>query len=339
MHTVMANTTKRKKKKKGLYFIPVIVLLCIALVITIFFTNQQNQEEVSNETIEDYHQVTYQNKTYEYNTSIVSILLLGIDKDKQNQDTLGQSDAVALLLLDRENKKMSFLAIPRETITEIEMFDVQGQSLGWQESYLNLAYAYGHDQASGCMRTSQAVSRLLNNVPVVRYASMNLVALPEVHDLVGKIQVKVPNDSLVDVNKSWTKGKVVTVTKDNVEDFVRSRDITKNFTSQTRLERQEVYMKAFYERFCALLEGNIENMINKVYNIFKSDNICTNITYTDLKDFCQMILTYDFDESKDYYTLEGIYEAGDVHNTFTYDQEKLDALVIQLFYKEKREKV
>ena len=83
----------------------------------------------------------------------------------------------------------------------------------------------------------------------------------------------------------------------------------------------------------------LNSCINKVYNIFKSDNICTNITYTDLKDFCQMILTYDFDESKDYYTLEGIYEAGDVHNTFTYDQEKLDALVIQLFYKEKREKV
>ena len=53
---------------------------------------------------------------------------------------------------------------------------------------------------------------------------MDLSILPELQNVVGELQVTVPNDSLVEVDPTWTKGSVVTLNADNVESFVRTRD-------------------------------------------------------------------------------------------------------------------
>ena len=322
-----------KKYKKEYIFIPIIILLSFSLIIVMIFSQQSKLQKIDNEKIQDYHHIVYHQDSYMFNTSIVSILLLGIDKDNSDINSMGQSDAMGLLLLDRENKKISFITIPRETMSEIEMFDVQGNSLGYQTSFINLAYAYGKDKNNGCMLSSRAVSRLFNNIPVIHYAAIDLSSLSMIHQIVGTLEVMIPNDSLQDIDKNWTKGKTIILTNENVESFIRTRDAKKDFTSQTRLERQEVYIKSFYEKIHQLLLEDRDDVINHLYDIVKNQKMTTNITYNDLVDFCQMMIDFQFDKTNNFYTLAGHYESGDVHNTFYADQDKLDQLVIKLFYK------
>lgn len=52
------------------------------------------------------------------------------------------------------------------------------------------------------------------------------------------------------------KGDVVTITKDNVEEFVRTRDADKDYSAQDRLARQQAYYEAFYEKIKSMLEDD-----------------------------------------------------------------------------------
>ena len=53
------------------------------------------------------------------------------------------------------------------------------------------------------------------NIPIAHYGSMDLDSLEMLQDIVGTLQVKVPNDSLAKVN-GMKKGDVVKITKDKM---------------------------------------------------------------------------------------------------------------------------
>lgn len=318
----MKNTTKSKA------ILVTIIGLVIVLIITIVFSQKMFIKDVDNTESQDYHTLVVDGKSYEYNTSIVSILLLGLDVE--NIDERGQADAIELLLLDREHKEIYLLSIPRDTMTDIRLFDVEGNDLGWQEQHLNLAYAYGSTPESGCMYTSQAVSRLLKNVPITRYAALNISMLERVHNVVGTLEVKVPNNSLVSYDSSWRKGQTVTLTSDNVETFLRARDTDQDFSNQDRMERQKSYLIAYFEAFKKELEKDFDNTVSKMYDII--NKLTSNISFSDMEDFANMVLEYHFDADANCYTLEGKNIVGNYHDEYNVDQEALLALVKKLFY-------
>lgn len=315
-------------KKHFPIFIILILVISIVIIWSIGFVSPK---EVTNESSQDYHLVDYHNKKYQYNTSIVSILLLGIDKDSSSFYQ-GQADAIELMVIDRSKKEISFIAISRETMTDIRVFDVEGNDLGWQKEHLNLAYGYASTKENGCLYTAQAVSSLLNDIPIVRYVSMDIKELKEIHDIVGELNVKVPNSSLQKVHKEWKKGQNIVLTKNNVESFLRSRDMNDTFSNTERMENHEVYIKAFYKKIKNMMNDSFDDVLDDLYKVSK--NLTTNITYSDLKVFCKMILDYSFDYNNNYYVLQGKSKTGYYHDEFIVDQDQLDSLVIDMFYKE-----
>ena len=324
-----ANITRKKN-----IIIGFIILVLVVSIAGVYISTLNKEEKVQNEKSQDYHTITYNNKTYEYNSSVVSILFMGIDTTDPDE-IQGQADVMELLLLDRSKKTIYLVSIPRDTMTEIRMFDVEGNDLGWQRQHLNLAYAYGSSKETGCMYTLQAVSRLFNDVPIVRYASMDLNELKDVHSLVGKLRVKVPNNSLQYENPIWIKGNYATLTQKNVETFLRTRDVEKDFSNEERMERQEAYLKAYYKKLKEKLEDSFEDTIKEFYDICK--NMTTNITYTDMETFGKMVLEYDFKEDN-YITLGGENVSGDYHDEFEVDEKKLESTIVKLFYKEEESK-
>lgn len=320
---VMKNTTKSKK-----IYLGIIIGLVAVLIITLIVSQNVNIKKVNNTQSQDYHQLVVDGKTYEYNTSIVSILLLGIDVENDNER--GQADAIEVLLLDREHKQIHLLSIPRDTMTDIRLFDVEGNDLGWQKQHLNLAYAYGSTPESGCMYTSQAVSRLLKNVPMTRYAALNISMLEKVHDIVGTLEVEIPNNSLVAYHSSWIKGQTIRLTSDNVETFLRARDVDQEFSNQDRMERQKAYLIAYFDALKKALEKDFDNTVTKVYDII--NKITSNISFSDMEDFANMVLEYEFDADTGYSTIEGENIEGNYHDEYNVDQEALTNLVKKLFY-------
>lgn len=324
----MNTTTKKNKAKTGI-LIGIIFVLVIALLCMLFFFREETSSGDSSST-SDYHQIEYNGKNYEYNSSIISILFMGIDST--NAEQMGQADAMQLVLLNREEKSIQVIALSRDIMTDIHLFDVEHNDLGWEKQHLGLAYAYGDSSKNGAMLTSQAVSKLLYDIPVVHFAAMDLSILPELQNVVGELQVTVPNDSLVEVDPTWTKGSVVTLNEDNVEKFVRTRDTEQDFSNTDRMERQKAYIGAYVQRIKEMLTNNFDNTIQLLYNVCMDTT--TNITLDDIQTFSSMLLSYSYDSNSDFYTLKGEDKTGELHDEFEVDQEALQQLVVKLFYKE-----
>lgn len=321
----MTNTTKKKRNR---FFCLIIVFLAFVLGGVLFLAFNKDKIEVFNQQEEDYHTLVYNNKKYTYNTSIVPILLLGIDTD--SQELVGQADVIEMMLLDRKNKEINLISIPRDTMTEIRFFDVSGNDLGWNRQHLNLAYAYGKTPASGCMYTSQAVSRLFNGIPMARYAALNLNMLSTVHDVVGTLEIEVPNDSLVGSELNWHQGEIVEITSKNVETYLRDRNTDMNFSNVERMERQKAYLIAYFNTLKEHLNKDFDNTVAKMYNVINEVN--TNISLHDIEDFASMVLEFKFDASENFFTLEGVNQVGKLHDEFEIDQDLLNQRLIEWFY-------
>ena len=106
-------------------------------------------------------------------------------------------------------------------MTEIETFDLQGNSLGLTENHLNLQYAYGDGAHTSCRLMEEAVSRLLYQVPIQGYCALNMDAMPVLADSVDGVEITVPDNSLAEVDPSFVQGAQVTITGENAETFLR----------------------------------------------------------------------------------------------------------------------
>lgn len=318
----MENTTIKKVS------ITILLLLMASATLFAFYIvwNQPDEIAIKEEKkSQDYHSLRYEGTSYSYQTSILNILLLGIDTN-QKENLQGQADAIELVLLDRKEKHIKVLSIPRDTMSEIRMFDLRHEDLGWQREHLNLAYAYGMDEEGGCMYTAQAVSRMLGGIPVSRYAALNMDMLGAVHEIVGNLDVVMPNDTIA----GWPKGSTQTITTENVETFLRTRDTDANFSDLERMQRQETYFKAYFQKLKDLLQQDYEDTVEKMFDI--AQQITTNISYTDMEDFADMILTYAFDETSDYLILPGSNTQGYLHDEYEIDEKAFAKMKLDLFY-------
>ena len=315
-------------KKKNVLFILGILCLIVS-IICIFAVFKEKNPEISNGSTKDYHNISENGVNYTYDSSIVSILFMGIDST--DSDTMGQADSLQLYLLNREEKSIQVLSLSRDAMTDIRLFDVEHNDLGWDTQHLGLAYAYGSSPKNGASLTSQAVSRMLNDIPIVHFAAMDLSELKEVQNVVGSLEVQVPNDSLTDIHPDWTKGSTALIDADNVEDFVRTRDIKEDFSNSERMERQKAYLNAYVTKIRAMLKSDFDNTVSKLYSV--SQHMTTNISLEDIQTFAQMLLEYSYNEEEDFYTLPGKDQTGKNHDEFEIDKEQLNQLILELFYK------
>ncbi len=120
---------------------------------------------------DDSNTVTWQGKTYKYNQNLSNYLLLGVDKrtpaeTRVGKADAGQADALFLLSLNRKTKEMTLISIPRDTMTDVESFDLEGKSLGKSKDHISLSYGYGDGGAESCKLTQEAVSNLFYGLPI-----------------------------------------------------------------------------------------------------------------------------------------------------------------------------
>ncbi|MBO6048014.1 MAG: LCP family protein [Erysipelotrichaceae bacterium] len=332
------DTIKKRRLRRRNLGLSVIFILVITLGLTVFYViNKKNDFSEISDVEADYHTIEYNGQTYKYNTSIISLLALGIDNnidDPEDATLQGQSDVMELILFDRENKRIELVGLQRDTMTEIEYtYLSRDQSAGWNVDHLCLAYANGHGEQSGCMHAMQAVSRMLYNVPVVHYASMNLNYLTQVHEIVGTLDITLPDNTLKSYDASWTKGATVTLTSSNVEKYLRTRDITVDGSAETRMERHRLYFDAYYKKLYEMLETDFNGTVSKLYSLVQ--NVTTNVSYEDLVSFANYTLEYDFDIASSYYTLPGKGVYGGEYDEYILDNDALKGMVVKLFYKAK----
>lgn len=277
-------------------------------------------------------------KKYRRNTSIRAILCIGVDTEgdmeqKTASGVAGQADGLFLVAQDMARDRVRILMIPRDTMTEITLFDLMGNELGKDVQHLTLAYAYGDGREKSCELLSEAVSDLCFGIRLDGYLAMNVSSIPLLNDTVGGVTVTVKEEGLEVRDPMLKKGNTVQLSGSQAEIFVRYRDITKSQTALGRMDRQKQYIQAYFET--AQKEAGKDNeLITRIVNDIE-EHMITNMPKDQYLDMGLAVLNsqQELGES-DFLSIPGRAVETINFDEFYPDLDELKRIMIELFYKE-----
>ena len=281
-----------------------------------------------------YRTVTYEGKNYRYNNRITTILYAGIDSDGKlaatSKYTLApRADSISLVVLDEMHKKVTIIALSRDTMTDIRKYTLNGKNRGMMTDHLGYAFTYGDGGKVSCKSLCEAVSNLLYGIPINGYVVSNRASLEMLGGIVGPVEVVVPNDDLSALG--FRAGEKVTIDQTNLEAFVRSRDTAQDLSNVGRMERQQAYIEGAINRIISLLTNDPYTAWEKMERA--EDSVMTNITRSRYLDLTKVLKNTAYSPGQ-YYTPEGRQVVASDHDEFYPDQDLLRQKVIELFYLE-----
>lgn len=341
-HRHRHGSRRRKQKRKMMLVctLAVVFVVCLLGFAVKQKLDRQKSYHVSGSNSIDvgagYRYTEYNGKKYQYNNRVTTLLYAGLDSTGELKATASygdktRADSIMLVVLDEASKKMSVVAINRDTMTEVHRFSRNGNDLGTYVTHIGYAYANGDGGKASCENLKTAVSGLIGGLPISGYIVSNLNSIAMINDLVGGVTVTVPNDDLASKYPELTAGSIVTLDESNVRAYVQQRDTAVDFSNEGRIERQKSFVLSFMDSFGKLVKENSTQVWDKLEE--SSDWMQTDITknrYLSLADaFSQTSLTPD-----SYYILEGEDQLGELHDEFYYDEDALQELIINLFYRE-----
>ena len=345
---------------KKIFYIAVSVLVIVLVASGIIFIAQKNVDARNDDSADseiseaeesiaeqdDYYSnekwaegtITYDGKQYKYNNKLKSYLFMGVDKDTtvdvKASDYLdgGQSDAMFLLVADPTTKTMQIIAINRNTITDVDMYDAEGTNLGSYSVQICLAHGYGDGKRVSCGYAVDAVENLFYDIPISGYMALNIGGVPALNDYVGGVTVEVLPGLEYLGDSSLVTGETVTLTGQQAYNYLRGRDTSSFGSANLRLARQQQYIDAYLP----LLKSKLSQGDSEALNLYSSieDYLVTNI---DGEDLSKILDEYTL-EGDEILTLEGeTIENDEGFEEFHVDEDALYKLVIDVFYQEVEE--
>ncbi len=196
--------------------------------------------------------VVYNGETYVFNEDRANILCIGTDKETLGNEngvvgTGGQADAIFILSFDTKTGDLDALAIPRDTLADIDVYNTDGKFTGVEHTQICLSFAYGDGKESSCENTVKSVERLLYGIPVNTYFAIDLSAIEILNDAVGGVEVTLPADFKRDDGSIAKAGQTIVLQGTEAERFVRERDIEQLDSNLTRMERQKIFLSSFFK--------------------------------------------------------------------------------------------
>ncbi|MGD1861484.1 MAG: LCP family protein [Leptolyngbyaceae cyanobacterium] len=174
-------------------------------------------------------------------TRPVNLLIMGVDLPEpgapNTEDSFaGRSDTMLLARINPDDGSVDLLSIPRDT-----QVDIPGEGIA-KINHANLA--------GGPSLVAETIQTNLGPVPIDRYVRVSTNALRELVDLLGGVEVNVPQRMVyqdvtqglnIDLEPGWQ-----TLNGDRAEQFARFRSDGNGDIG--RVQRQQMLMKALRER-------------------------------------------------------------------------------------------
>lgn len=319
-------------KSKGKKVLLLILFILVCLLATWVFKNifaKPEAEWDDTQSQVDINQITYEGKQYSYNTNLINILFLGVDNtDMLTEDNLpgeaGQSDCLMILTLDKEKKEGRIIQIPRDTMTEVDLYDASGNYSTTVTEQIATQYAYSIGGKSSCFATKKTVSELLYDLPIDGYLAMEYSSIAIVNDTVGGVEITVPKDYTM-IDPAFEAGATVKLTGEQAHSYVRWRDTNASFSNNDRMDRQVQYIPA--------LINTIRNYVGEDGNYYKKlYPLVEKYMLTDLsEDEINALAEYELITSDVQY-LPGEGKKGEKYEEFYVDEKKLQKMLIETFY-------
>lgn len=241
--------------------------------------------------------ISFQGKKYRYNDNLINILLLGIDDkgeyDEEDNATVPyQTDTVVLGTIDALNKEITFLNVPRDTVTKIQVLDFNDEVATTEYGPIAIQHSYGNQGKVTNEVTVQTVSNLLYDVPIYRYATVSLTAIPAVNDSVGGVKVKVLED-LTKWDPELAVGNEVTLDSKQAIIYTCRRDINIDDSAMGRISRQAQYIRKLFPAVKAKTKENITFPITLYSSL--SDKVSTNMNTDEITYLARLLLDLELD--------------------------------------------
>lgn len=277
--------------------------------------------------------VRYQGVHYRYNEDVLTFLFLGIDKMSEvkpvkNGIDGGQSDAIFLLVLNPHSKEISMVAIPRDTMTDIDVYDKEGFFEKTAMGQLTLQHGYGDGATVSCERSQKAVQKLFYHLPIHGYCSINMGAIPLINDAVGGVEVVVLEDV---INTGMKEGDMILLKGMDAYYYLHNRDTKSPESAVRRLERQKQYLELYAAAAMEVMKSDFTLPVT-LYNDLRKYMV-TDISLDEITYLAVEAAGYRFD-SDHLYSLKGETVMGERYEEFYVDETALYELILEVFYEE-----
>ena len=281
----MDPAAKPPRRKKKVWLIILIILLCLLLLAgaavgggywwlhhtvdsnineTDSYTDEELDVNDNKDVVDDIVDANPDVDTDDLHNRVANvhnIALFGVD---QAQGSVGRSDAMIILSIDKENQKIKMTSLARDSLVPID---------GHGEEKLTHAWAYGH--AKLAVKTiNQAFG-----MNITDYAYINFEEFKEVIDYIGGVKVHVSELELKTLNYTPDESKKVPGTGmqhlDGRQALIYSRIRSDSDTNRTA--RQREVLIAMYEQVRSQPISKLPETLRKVLRLchtnMKSDTI------------------------------------------------------------------
>ena len=345
--TLIRKKKKRKhaKKHKGLKRASIVlaVILVIAAIATgtVFALTKMGEQSVKDaNTATDVQSegvaydegktVEYNGKLYGLNENMASIAIIGYDRRSEQVvpgKNVGQADAVMVLAANLDTGKVTAIGIPRDSMVEVGEF-MGSDFTGMDTMQLCLAFAYGDGGETSSQYTTAAVSRVLYNMPVNNYVSLDMDSVGELANAVGGVPVTplqtIPGTNIV-------KGQDTVLFGNNALKYIQWRDTSVLNSSLDRQARQSQFVQAFCKEAFAQAKGNVGTLVN-LFNVARNNGI-TNLGVDDFTYLASTVLNTGI-SGVDVTTLQGQMQQGKKFAEFYLDKTNVYETVLNVYYHE-----
>ncbi len=351
---------RKSKKKNGpgkIVLIVLGVLLGIVLVacLSIFIlqrmgagrlqsSNQPDESAVEKlaeavgdeDRIEEEGLIRYKGETYRYNDELVTILFMGVDRSLQAEDneenvigTNGQADTLVLGVIDNKNEKISLINISRDTIAQVALYNTDGEYLGLTDTQICLAYAFGDGKKTSCENVVRAVSDYFYGIPIAAYAAINYEGIGVLTEVVGGVEVTIPDDFFASSDPAMTKGSTVVLDGRQAIAFVRARDSYSYEANNGRMQRQKQFLLSLIRQTLAATKQNFTLPLALYSSV--SDYMVTSVNASEITYLSSKAVQYGFSE-QNLRSIVGESRMLEDHAAFYADEEKFYELILEVFY-------
>ena len=182
-----------------------------------------------------------------------------------------------------------------------------------------------------CELVRQRTEELLFDIPIQRYAAINLRAIATINDAVGGVEVVLSED-YTDIDPDFKEGTTIRLEGDQALNFIRFRDTSVAGSALTRLDRQKQYMSAF----AAQAKETVRSDITVPIRLLKAlePDMLTDISADEMLYLLTEASDLSFSDA-DVYILPGDTVHGKLYEEYVPDEEEIRRLVLELFYEEK----
>lgn len=272
--------------------------------------------------------ITYQGRKYAPNEKMVSVAFIGFD-NAETGGTTGQADTVIVLTMNLETGAVKAISIPRDTMVDVDEY-VGDAYIGQQTMQLCLAYSYGDGSVTSSEHVTSLASRILYDVPISYYFTLNLGGIAPINDAVGGVTLtplmSIPGTDIVE-------GVPITLWGDNALKYVRWRDSNNpeaNTTSSLdRQERQIQYLRAFADQLLQDLASDPAALVN-LYNLAMQYS-WTNLGIDEFTYLATQVLQNGL-SSMEIVSLPGEMVMGTNYAEYYLDKDGVRQIVIDTFY-------